>query len=50
MLFASSLSEALGRKPLMLGALVSSSVLTILLAFAQNWDQILWLRALAGLR
>lgn len=49
MLFASSMSEAWGRKPLMLGALVSSSVLTLALAFAQTWDQILWLRALAGI-
>jgi len=48
MLFASSLSEAWGRKPLMLGALLASSVLTMALAFAQTWEQILWLRALAG--
>lgn len=48
MLFASSLSEVVGRKPMMLGALASSSVLTLLLAFAQDWSQVLWLRALAG--
>ena len=48
MLFASSLSEVVGRKPMMLGALVSSSALTLLLAFAQDWSQVLWLRALAG--
>ncbi len=48
MLVASSLSEVVGRKPMMLGALVSSSALTLLLAFAQEWSQVLWLRALAG--
>lgn len=48
MLFASSLSEAVGRKPLMLAALFASSVLTLALAFATQWDHILWLRALAG--
>jgi YNFM family putative membrane transporter len=49
MLFASSLSEVIGRKPMMLGALLSSSVLTLALAFAQDWNQVLWLRALAGI-
>ncbi|MBX9760829.1 MAG: MFS transporter [Beijerinckiaceae bacterium] len=48
MLFASSLSEVVGRKPMMLAALVSSSALTLLLAFAQDWSHVLWLRALAG--
>ena len=48
MLFASSLSEVVGRKPMMLAALVSSSILTLLLAFAQEWSHVLWLRALAG--
>lgn len=48
MLFASSLSEAYGRKPLMLGALISSSLLTIALSLSTQWDHILWLRALAG--
>ena len=48
MLFASSMSEAWGRKPLMLGALISSSILTVALAFATQWEHVLWLRALAG--
>lgn len=48
MLFASSLSEAVGRKPLMLGALLASSALTLALAFSTEWSHILWLRALAG--
>lgn len=49
MVFASSLSEAFGRKPLMLGAVLLSSLLTLALAFATQWDQVLWLRALAGI-
>jgi YNFM family putative membrane transporter len=48
MLFASSLSEAVGRKPMMLGALITSSILTLALSLAQEWNHILWLRALAG--
>lgn len=47
-LFASSLSEVVGRKSMMLGALLASSALTFVLAFAQDWSQVLWLRALAG--
>ena len=49
MLFASSVSEAVGRKPLMLAALVASSVLTLVLAFSNQWQHVLWLRALTGL-
>ena len=49
MLFVSSLSEALGRKPMMLAALASSSALTLALCIAPGWTSILWLRALAGL-
>jgi YNFM family putative membrane transporter len=49
MLFASSLSEVVGRKSMMLGALLASSALTFVLAFAQDWNQVLWLRALAGI-
>ncbi len=48
MLFASSISEAAGRKPLMVFALVSSSLLTLALAFAPDWRSIVWLRALSG--
>jgi YNFM family putative membrane transporter len=48
MLFASSLSEVVGRKSMMLVALVASSLLTLALAFAPGWSEILWLRALAG--
>ena len=49
MLFVSSLSEALGRKPMMLAALATSSALTLALCIAPGWTSILWLRALAGL-
>ena len=48
MLFASSLSEVFGRKPLMVFALVGSSLLTLALAAAPDWSSLLWLRALAG--
>jgi len=48
MLFASSLSEAVGRKPLMLAALLSSSLLTLALAFSTQWSHVLVLRSLAG--
>jgi YNFM family putative membrane transporter len=49
MLFASSLSEVVGRKALMVFALVGSSLLTLALYAAPSWHSILWLRALAGL-
>ena len=49
MLFASSVSEALGRKVMMLGSLIASSSLTLALWIAPNWDSVVWLRALAGL-
>ncbi len=48
MLVASSVSEVVGRKPLMVAALVGSSLLTLALAVAPNWSAVLWLRALAG--
>ena len=49
MVFASSISEALGRKPLMTFALITSSLLTLALAFAPDWQSVVWLRALSGL-
>ena len=48
MLVASSVSEVFGRKPAMVVALVSSSLLTIALAVAPDWSSVLWLRGLAG--
>ncbi len=49
MLFASSVSEAVGRKVMMLGSLIASSALTLALWAAPGWDSVIWLRALAGL-
>lgn len=49
MLVASSLSEVLGRKPVMVVSLFASSILTIVSAFAPTWHSFLILRALAGI-
>lgn len=48
MVFAGSLSEVIGRKSMMLGALIASSLLTLAVAFVSDWTHVLWLRALAG--
>ena len=49
LLFASAVSDALGRKPLMCFALFGSAVMTVLCAFAQNYAQLLLCRALLGI-
>lgn len=49
MLAASSLSEVLGRKPVMVASLFASSTLMIVSAFAPTWHSFLLLRALAGI-
>ncbi|MFC0407844.1 MFS transporter [Roseomonas elaeocarpi] len=49
MLFASTLSEALGRKPVMLFSLVVSAALTVVSALVPGWNSFLVLRALQGL-
>lgn len=49
MVFAGSLSEVVGRKSMMLGALIASSLLTLAVAFVSDWHHVLWLRALAGI-
>lgn len=49
MIVAGALSEAHGRKPMMVASLVASSLLTIACAFAPRWGMLLVLRALAGL-
>lgn len=49
LLFASAVSDALGRKPLMCFALFGSAVMTVLCAFAQNYVQLLVCRALLGI-
>lgn len=49
MLVASALSEAWGRKPVMVASLFASAVLTILGALMPSWHGLLVLRALMGL-
>ena len=46
---ASSLSEVWGRKRVMLGSLVASTLLTLLIASTHNWTILLISRALVGL-
>lgn len=48
MLLLSSISERLGRKPLMVAALAGAAVLTLLCAGAQDYPQLLLLRAALG--
>ena len=45
---SSAVSERLGRKPLMVAAMVISALLTILCAFAQSYSQLLLMRATLG--
>jgi YNFM family putative membrane transporter len=49
LLFASALSEVLGRRPVMLAALFAASLLTLASAFASSWHALLAVRALEGL-
>jgi YNFM family putative membrane transporter len=49
MLFAGAMSDAWGRKPIMLASLLGSSVLVLLTAMAPNWTSLLVLRAMLGL-
>jgi YNFM family putative membrane transporter len=48
MLVASSISESVGRKPVMVASVVSSSVLMIISALVPQWWQFLAIRALMG--
>ncbi|MEK0084262.1 MFS transporter [Benzoatithermus flavus] len=48
MLVASSLSEALGRKPVMVASLLASAALTIAAAFVPGWHGLLLVRTLEG--
>lgn len=48
-LIASALSETFGRKPLMVGAVFGSAILTLASAFAPSWESFLVLRTLQGL-
>ena len=48
-LIAGSLSESLGRKPVMLISLLAAAALTVVCAFAPNWHALLAIRALEGI-
>lgn len=49
MIAAGALSEARGRKSMMVASLFSSALLTLISAFVQRWDVFLTTRALAGI-
>jgi YNFM family putative membrane transporter len=49
MLGASTVSESLGRKPMMVASVVASSVLMIVSALVPHWGQFLVVRALMGI-
>jgi YNFM family putative membrane transporter len=49
LLFASALSDSVGRKPLMCLALSASAVMTVLCALVQDYAQLLVIRALLGI-
>jgi YNFM family putative membrane transporter len=48
LLVSGSLSDALGRKPLIVASILSSAALTVLLALTPTWGVLLLLRALQG--
>jgi YNFM family putative membrane transporter len=49
LLLSSFVSDRMGRKPLMVAAMMIAAVMTVLCAFAQNFGQLLVMRALLGL-
>ena len=49
MLFAGGLSEAWGRKPMMVTSLFASAALTVASAFCPSWSEFLLFRALEGI-
>src|ERR1051326_62495 len=48
-LVVGSLSETLGRKPIMLASLLSAAILTFVSAFSRNWTTLLAIRAALGI-
>jgi YNFM family putative membrane transporter len=48
LLFSSVLSDRVGRTPMMVAAMLMGAILTVACAFAQNYAQLLTLRALLG--
>lgn len=49
MIIAGVISEARGRKPIMVASLFASSLLTLVCAFMRHWPSFLALRAIAGI-
>jgi YNFM family putative membrane transporter len=49
MMISASLSEVIGRRIIMIGALVGASTATILAGFVREWWELLFLRALMGI-
>jgi YNFM family putative membrane transporter len=49
LLIAGTISDVFGRKRVMVVSLAAASAITVLAAFAQNWSQLIALRALTGL-
>lgn len=49
LLVASALSEAFGRKPVMVASLLASGLLTLALAWVPSWPALIGLRALTGI-
>src|SRR5262249_24108887 len=49
LLIAGAISDVFGRKRVMVVSLAASSAIMVLAAFAQNWSQLIALRALTGL-
>ncbi|HEY0275778.1 MAG TPA: MFS transporter [Paenirhodobacter sp.] len=49
LVFSGPISDALGRKPVMLFSMVSTGALMVATAFAPSWDMLLVIRALMGL-
>ncbi|CDG84797.1 MFS transporter [Janthinobacterium agaricidamnosum] len=49
LVISSAISDRIGRKPLMVAAMTLAALLTLLCAFAQNYPQLLVLRATMGL-
>jgi len=49
MIVAGAISEAHGRKPIMIASIFGSSILTIACAFATHWKTFLVLRAISGI-
>lgn len=49
LLVAGSISDAIGRKPLMVASILSSAALTLVLALATSWGMLLGLRAVQGI-